>query len=858
MTPIQQLLLGVGASKKTYLDDVFSNYLYKGTGSAQSINNQIDMSEGGLTWIKNRASQRHALVDTARGAGKMLASDENWASTAADLSSLSSFNSNGFSLGNESGGFQRVNMNNNNYSSWTFRKAKGFFDCVTWTGNSDTNQTISHSLGSIPGMIIAKRTDSSTTGNWVVYHKDYSGYVVLNSSNGGASSSDWQDITSTSFRAYDYINVNGASYVAYVFAGGESDAATARSVDFDGSGDYVKFEAASSGIAVGTGNFTCEFWVKLNADVTGNDALIDTRHVTNDNGFQIYLGSNRAVYGYVNGDMFGATTKILNVGTWHHIAVVRSSSTATKLYVDGTKVGNTYTTNDNHSNSEMVVGANSSGGTESNVKISNLRLTKGQALYTSSFRPPTEPLTTTSQGATASNVKILAFNNSSVTGGTVVPATVNSSGDPTASTDSPFDDPAGFVFGDSKEGIIKCGSYEGNNADDGTEVFLGYEPSLLLIKSADTADNWCIFDNLRGMTVDGLNDQALFPNASDAEAAGGYLTPTSTGFKLTTQSDRVNNNSTYIYMAIRRSDGYVGKPAEAGTDAFNVVYGNSSSTIPNFPSNFPVDMGIYKEPSNTYSWYLHTRLTGGKNLKTDSTDGNQAGSDGDATFDSNAGWGKFGYNTDKASWLWKRHAGFDVVTYEGTQTVQDIRHSMNKSPEMMWIKNRDSATYNWSVYHSGLGDNRFKLYLNTDNDYSNDQAAWNNTAPTSTHFTLGTDATANHNGSSYIAMLFSSVNGISKVGSYTGNGVKTGNVQTLGFQPRFILIKCADTASTNWWVFDTTNGISAGNENFLSLNTTNSTSSGDWIDLTSDGFDVVEDISSINGNTKNYIYYAHA
>ena len=134
---------------------------------------------------------------------------------------------------------------------------------------------------------------------------------------------------------------------------------------------------------------------------------------------------------------------------------------------------------------------------------------------------------------------------------------------------------------------------------------------------------------------------------------------------------------------------------------------------------------------------------------------------------------------------------------------------------------------------------------------------FNNTAPTSSVFTVGDNTYVNATNGNFISMLFCSVSGISKVGSYTGNGVKTGNVQTLGFQPRFILIKSAETAA-NWWVFDTTNGIVAGNENFMSLNTTNSTSAGDWIDLTSDGFDVVEDLSSINGNTKNYIYYAHA
>ena len=92
-------MANAGLSEKAYADDVFSTYLYKGTQSNQTINNGIDLSgEGGLTWIKTRANGRHALIDTERGAGRMLASNETSASTAEDLSSLSAFNSNGFSL----------------------------------------------------------------------------------------------------------------------------------------------------------------------------------------------------------------------------------------------------------------------------------------------------------------------------------------------------------------------------------------------------------------------------------------------------------------------------------------------------------------------------------------------------------------------------------------------------------------------------------------------------------------------------------------------------------------------------------------------------------------------------------------
>ena len=97
MTPIQQLMLGVGASKKTYLDDVFSTFLYKGTGSSQTISTGIDQSgKGALTWIKERSgTQDNILVDSERGPTKRLVSNGSGAQST-DNSVVSAFNSSGF------------------------------------------------------------------------------------------------------------------------------------------------------------------------------------------------------------------------------------------------------------------------------------------------------------------------------------------------------------------------------------------------------------------------------------------------------------------------------------------------------------------------------------------------------------------------------------------------------------------------------------------------------------------------------------------------------------------------------------------------------------------------------------------
>ena len=130
--------------------------------------------------------------------------------------------------------------------------------------------------------------------------------------------------------------------------------------------------------------------------------------------------------------------------------------------------------------------------------------------------------------------------------------------------------------------------------------------------------------------------------------------------------------------------------------------------------------------------------------------------------------------------MWKRHAGFDVVCWEGNATGVNsppslqVPHSLSKTPEMVWVKNRDGATSQdeWFCYHKGLnsGNNPQEYYLKLNSSAAQDQYTliWNNTAPSASHFTVGSFPGINDDGENFIAMLFASVDGISKVGSYTG------------------------------------------------------------------------------------------
>ena len=207
-----------GAPALLYVEDVFSTYLYTGNNSTQTITNGIDLSgEGGFVWIKARTGTRnHRLVDTARGAGYYMASDTTSGQSFGPT--FSSFNTTGFTLASGDSG---SNASGDPYVSWTFRKAEKFFDVVTYTGNGNSSQNISHNLGSTPGCVIVKRTDSDSS--WKVYHRSVGATKGLNLNGTGAeftSSTFWNDTapTSTVFTVGSDFNTNSATYVAYLFA----------------------------------------------------------------------------------------------------------------------------------------------------------------------------------------------------------------------------------------------------------------------------------------------------------------------------------------------------------------------------------------------------------------------------------------------------------------------------------------------------------------------------------------------------------------------------------------------------------------------------------------------------------------
>ena len=885
MSIARKILMGAAGagSKSTYVDDVFSTYLYSGNDTNNHhIQNGVDLTEGGLVWMKDRgATSNFILVDSEysmnNASGNYTISNLNSAGSSGPV--INSFDTNGFKLHNN----WYANWSNHTYVSWAFRKQKGFFDVVTYTGTGSA-RTVAHNLGSVPGCIMIKRTDASS--DWIVYHRSVgpTEALRLDTTNvPGGGSTRFNDTTPTASEftvgTTSHVNANGGSYVAYVFAGGATTAATARSVAFSstGSNDGAKSLtiANSSDTDLGSGDFTLECWFKDNAGTTEHDTIFsmsDYTQSSNNNSFSCYVYAQGIKIFDRTGGGFSLRTDVANTydrGNWVHFAWTRSGSGSNNntIWINGNNVAQFTSTVSYTDGQDFYIGGNNYDNTGTpnkygfNGKISNVRITKGQAIYTTSFKPSIEPLTTTTGGAIASNVKVICCDNSSITGSSLTSGTITSTNTPTASTESPFDDPAGYKFGEEgDQNIIKCGYYTGNGNNDGPVVDLGWEPQWLLIKSIDSAQNWNLIDSMRGWFWE-LNDKYLIPdqNYGDITYPIGRLTPK--GFKLELAAGANNiSGQNFVYIAIRRPDGYVGKPAEVGTDVFNIDFGNGSSTGPALDANFAVDALIKRAYASQSDCGIHFRLTGPRDLRTNTTD-----VEGNAVNP-----GKFDYmngvsiNQSTSIWglMWKRHAGLDVVTYTGNGAAgRQVPHNLSKVPEMIWVKVR-SDVGDWQAYHKGLngGTNPqdYFLRLNTDEAEADSTTQWNDTAPTSTHFTLGTGNGVNANTQTYMAMLFASVDGISKVGYYTGDGSSSMNIEC-GFTPRFVIMKRINTTG-NWVTYDTTRGWSGDNsgadaDKMLKLDTNGAEVAYAWgSGPYSTGFNTATWIAA----TDKVVYYAHA
>jgi len=271
----QDAFIGNGvAVVPNYIEDVFSCFLYTGTGASQTITNNIDLStKGGLTWIKGRSGATgHRLTDTTRGVTKSLESNST-AAEVTETTGLTAFGTTGFTIGADAD----YNTSAATYVSWTFRKQPKFFDIQTYTGTG-SNTTIAHSLGSVPACIMVKRTD--TSGAWQIYHRSLANteYLVLNTTAAKATGATrWNSTTPTSsvfsLGTDATVNDSGATYIAYIFA---HDSGGFGLTGTDNVISCGSFTCDSAGSAIVNLGYEPQYVMIKSSSATGNWFVIDS------------------------------------------------------------------------------------------------------------------------------------------------------------------------------------------------------------------------------------------------------------------------------------------------------------------------------------------------------------------------------------------------------------------------------------------------------------------------------------------------------------------------------------------------------------------------------------------------------
>jgi len=397
-------------------------------------------------------------------------------------------------------------------------------------------------------------------------------------------------------------------------------------------------------------------------------------------------------------------------------------------------------------------------------------------------------------------------------------------------------------FGDdSDEAIVKCGHFSANGSGE-ADVNLGFEPQWIIFKrhNSSTAGDWFIVDNMRGWHAEDRDSIRL--KANDNTIEGNFaIFLNATGFT----GNGFAASGAYIYTAIRRPM----KTPEAGTEVFNAVARSGNSTAgTSITCGFPLDWVVTQGRSAAFEPISYTRLqsnrkklftyltssegSSGTNVITSfDQDGMTVGTDPDINNSS------YTY----INWFFKRAAGFlDVVAYVADQTSTHA-HNLTVTPEMAFIRQRGGSN-GWKVYHSYLGNNQYVQLHN--NNAANTDTGWAS-VNSDTFFLKASNGT-------YMAWLFATLAGVSKVGSVVHSG--TTDVDC-GFSAgaRFVLVKRTDS-SGDWYVWDSARGIVAGNDPFQEWNNASAeTTNTDYIDPLNAGFTLT---SSFTAGT--YIFLAIA
>jgi len=328
------------------------------------------------------------------------------------------------------------------------------------------------------------------------------------------------------------------------------------------------------------------------------------------------------------------------------------------------------------------------------------------------------------------------------------------------------------------------------------------------------------------------------------------------------------------------------------TDYMNtkLYTGNGSTNTAQTGVGFQPDWTWIKERSSTSSHIITDAVRGANNsLSSNLTSGNAVETQSLMSFDSDgftvgSGGGVNENSQTYAAWNWKANgqgssntdgsinttytsvnttSGFSISTYTGTASAGTIGHGLGAKPAMIIAKRLTGSAEAWVVYHQSLGGGTTPqdkyLHLNTTDAEGDSAGMWNDTAPTTSVFSVGSTGVSNGSGGTFVAYCFAEKQGYSKFGSYIGNENANGPFTYTGFKPAFVMIKNATQAGDRWVIHDDKRDPSNGCNHrlFPDSNIAESTSTTS-LDFVSNGFKQRTDAGTSNTNGQTYIYAAFA
>lgn len=401
------------------------------------------------------------------------------------------------------------------------------------------------------------------------------------------------------------------------------------------------------------------------------------------------------------------------------------------------------------------------------------------------------------------------------------------------------------------DSVVYCGIYNGTG-----QVDIGFEPQWIFTKATSNSSSytgdWRLFDTIRGIYA-GIDDAQLFPNTSGAENSGAFgtcFTVNATGFVVEGQG---YNGSPVIYVAIRK--GPMKVPTTGSSVYSQTKYTGDGASNRAISTGFPLDTNITRGLDTGYPacWGLRK------------TDGMGETNTGNTQYQNLYDWIGYDNNTNlvfPTAYAYSNQSGItfmthsflrapkfhDVQTWIGTGGNTTISHNLTIPPELIIIKNR-AVNSSWPVYCAALGNTKAIDLNNNSTSYTYNY--WQNTTPTNTSFKVTGAQEINGSGNEMQAIMFATCAGVSKVGSFTGNG----SSQTIdcGFLSgsRFIIIKASNNAG-GWYAFSTANSLA--NYYYLDTNAAQTIGAG-FVSNTNVGFVVSGDV---NQSGISYIFVAIA